>query len=130
LLFGYPGEETLTCGADTFIDDLISVAHATNIAHDAGSGWIPISAEFILTADPDWILTASSCSGGETLSEAKDRLLAEMQADPVWSKLTAVRRGNVIVIESDVLLRPGPRILDALQQVQTAIHGFYGGSRL
>jgi len=127
LLFGYPGEETLTCGSQTFLDDLILLAGARNIASKAGSGWLSISAEFILASDPEWILTASDCSGEESLQDARRRLLEEMRGDAVWSELSAVCNGNVVVIESDVLLRPGPRILDALEQLQESIAGMPGG---
>ncbi len=127
MMFGYPGETTFTCGPTTFVADVIRNAGAVNITDKLDGNWISVSAEFVLTANPDWILTATSCNGDETVEDKRTQLLGELSNDPVWSALTAVKQSQVIVLDSDVLLRPGPRILEALLLVQRELR-VAGGS--
>jgi iron complex transport system substrate-binding protein len=59
-----------------------------------------VSVESVLKADPEAIVAGSS--------RDDDALSAWRR----YSGLTAVTRGNLFVVESDMLTRPGPRILD------------------
>ncbi|MBC7502587.1 MAG: cobalamin-binding protein [Herminiimonas sp.] len=59
-----------------------------------------ISIEAVLQADPETIITGSS---------AKAERLDEWRR---FTKLTAVRRANLISLDSDTMTRAGPRILD------------------
>lgn len=126
MLFGYPGETTFTCGPSTFLADVIRRAGARNITDNLEGNWISVSAEFVLTSNPDWILTATSCTGSETVAAKREQLLSELGNDPVWSALKAVKAKQVIVLDSDVLLRPGPRILEALAAIQNEISSVDG----
>ncbi len=128
VFFGYPGENTLTCGNRSFLDDLMRLAGARNAAGEVAERWPVVSAEFVVNANPDWILTATPCSGSDDLAKAKTELLEQLRADPVWASLDAVRNGNVLVLDADILLRPGPRIVIALQQLGEALEGSSAGS--
>jgi iron complex transport system substrate-binding protein len=77
-----------------------------------------VSAELILGADPDYILTGTNCAGSESPEVTKAELLVSLRADPAWSALTAVRNGRIIVIEADLLTRPGPRLIEALAELR------------
>ena len=116
VFFGYPGELVYTAGTDSFINDVIERCELTN-AVDIPDRWPAVSAEYILALDPDWILTSTSCTEEEDPAEKRDEMLAELRADPVWSELRAVRNGQLIVVNSDHLLRPGPRILEAISAI-------------
>jgi len=115
VFYGYPGEMIYTAGGDTFINDLIERAGGLNCAWRL-EGWPAVSAEFLLDANPDYILTGTSCTADEDPEEVRTRLLAELKADKVWRNLDAVQAGRVIVIDADILNRPGPRLLDALME--------------
>ncbi|MBN2082251.1 ABC transporter substrate-binding protein [bacterium] len=115
VFYGYPGEMIYTAGGNTFINDLIERAGGLNCAWRL-TGWPAVSAEFLLDANPDYILTGTSCTEDEDPAEVKARLLAELKADQVWRNLDAVQAGRVIVIDADILNRPGPRLLDALME--------------
>ena len=82
-----------------------------------------VSAEFVVGANPACILTATSCTEAQDAEEIRAKLLEELKRDKVWSNLAAVKQEHVIVLDSDVLLRPGPRLLDALRQLKTALSG-------
>jgi iron complex transport system substrate-binding protein len=119
--FGYPGEVAYSAGPGSFIDDLLRRAGASNVVSDTGERWPQLSAEFILAAKPEWILTATACTEEENPVTKQAETLAELRKSKVWQDLPAVKDGNVIVLDSDMLLRPGPRILDALQQLNKAL---------
>jgi iron complex transport system substrate-binding protein len=122
LFFGYPGEMSVTCGPGTFLNDVIWRAGAFNIVTAEGQRWPMVSAEYVIGAQPEWLLTATACTGGETAASKRDKLLRQLTRDAVWSTLPAVQQKHVVVIDSDILLRPGPRILDALEQLRCALH--------
>lgn len=119
--FGYPGEVAYSAAPGSFIDDLLRRAGADNIVRDGAQRWPQLSAEFILAAQPEWILTATSCSEDEDPKAKHAELLERLRKDSVWKDLPAVRSGNVVVLDSDMLLRPGPRLLDALRQLNSAL---------
>jgi iron complex transport system substrate-binding protein len=119
--FGYPGDTAYSAAPGSFIDDLFKRAGAVNVVTDPSQRWPRVGAEFILAAKPDWILTATSCTEQEDAAAKRAELLKTLQADPVWSKLSAVQQGQLVVLESDILLRPGPRLLDALHAVNTIL---------
>jgi iron complex transport system substrate-binding protein len=121
MFFGYPDEVAYTAGPGSFVDDLMLRVGCRNAAASTKDHWPQVSAEFVLAAQPQWLLTATNCTEAEDAAQRKKELLAELKADPVWKKLPAVAKGQVIVIDADVLLRPGPRILDALAAVRQAL---------
>lgn len=119
--FGYPGETAYSAAPGSFIDDLMRRAGAANVVADGAQRWPELSAEFILAAQPEWILTATDCTEDEDPKAKQAETLAGLRKDPVWRDLPAVKNGNVVVLDSDTLLRPGPRILDALKQLNRAL---------
>jgi ABC-type Fe3+-hydroxamate transport system substrate-binding protein len=122
VFYGYPEEMMYSCAPGTFIGDLIKRVGGENVINDGSVAWPQVSAEFLLAADPDVILTGTSCTADEDPVAVRERMLAGLRADPVWSGLAAIEEGRLIVIDADILHRPGPRIIDALiefrQQLQ------------
>jgi iron complex transport system substrate-binding protein len=39
-----------------------------------------------------------------------------------WKSVSAVRKGRIYYVESDWLMRPGPRLIDALEQMAALFH--------
>jgi len=118
--FGYPDETTYTCGGSSFISDLMLRAGAANVAAALSDPWPMVSTEFIVAAEPEWILTGTPCIEGKDPATYGNQLLEQLQADAVWSQLPAVRENRLIVIDADILMRPGPRLLDALRALNSA----------
>ncbi|MDQ3023187.1 MAG: helical backbone metal receptor [bacterium] len=121
VFYGMPGEVTYSAAPGSFIDDLITLAGGRNVIPSGKQRWPQVNAEFILAAQPEWLLISTPCAGHTELKKASDDILASLAKDPVWSKLPAVKKGQIVVIDADVLLRPGPRILDALEQLTNAL---------
>lgn len=116
VFYGYPGELMYTCAPGSFIDSLIQLAGGENIVTDDSVRWPQVSAEFVVAANPDYILTGTSCTVDQDPAAVRAELIDTLRADAFWSQLEAVRAARVVVIDSDILNRPGPRILDALEQ--------------
>ena len=104
----------------TFLGKLYSLLGLSNIADPAiegGFGWPQLSAEFIIDADPDLIFLGNA-SWGESAETVAAR--------PGWGSLTAVQKGQVIPVDTDTSGRWGPRVVDFLRSVRSAIEKLSG----
>ncbi|MFW6117478.1 MAG: helical backbone metal receptor [Thermoproteota archaeon] len=108
----------MSAGPDTFIDELVALAGGENIFHDASTSWPVVSTEAVVQKNPDVIFFPDMYMGREILpgdiEAAKSR--------PGWDSITAVQNDAMYVIESDIISRPGPRIVDALEALAKMIH--------
>ena len=98
----------------TFLGQLYDLLGLVNIADPAdedGFGWPQLSSEFIVDTDPDLIFLADG-DLGESLQTVSSR--------PGWSSMQAVSEGRVIVLDTDIASRWGPRVVDFLEQVKSA----------
>jgi len=100
----------------TFIGELYSLLGLQNIADGAegDSGGFPqLSAEFIVSADPDLIFLADTKCCGESAATVAER--------DGWGSMSAVTDGNVIEMDDDIASRWGPRVVDYLAAVSAAV---------
>lgn len=117
-LMWYP--ELWTAGKGTFFDQLVKLAGGENVAFDL-KGWKIISKETVLARDPQIILCSQMGTG--------DVLLKKIVEDPELSKIWAVKNGKVYEIDQNILERPGPRIVEALEKIDHCIDKFLEGGR-
>jgi iron complex transport system substrate-binding protein len=90
-------------GATSFIGELIGRLGLNNIIPSHLGAFPKLSPEFVLRAQPDVIF-------------ASHRNLADMLQRPGWSSLMALKRGHTCGLDaknSDMLVRPGPRMAEA-----------------
>ena len=102
-----------TAGDGTFVGELLTLASARNIAAGAASSYPQLSAEAIIDAAPDVILLADA-EWGETPEKVCAR--------PGWAAIPACRNDRVHPIDGDLTSRPGPRIVDGLEEVARLLH--------
>ena len=96
-----------TAGKGTFIDQLIERAGGHNIASDL-EGYPQLSLEQVVAADPAFII----------LGDARYGVTPESIAErPGWENLSAVKNGKVFPFNDDLVSRPGPRLVDALEEL-------------
>lgn len=96
-----------TAGKGTFITLLIERAGGYNIAADL-DGYPQLSLEQVVAADPAFIILGDA-RYGVTLESIAQR--------PGWENLSAVKNGNVVPFNDDLVSRPGPRLVDALEEL-------------
>lgn len=102
-----------TTGSNTFQDVLIGLAGGANIASDM-DGWGQISPEAILAADPEVILFVVGPFVGSTVESISSR--------PGWEDIAAVVTGAVYAVDTNIVDRPGPRQVDALELLAGYFH--------
>lgn len=105
-----------TSGADTFLDELAQIVGLTNAFSDV-TGWAEISQEQVLARDPDYIVTTAAYYGEGELP------VDEIVAREGWQDLKAVKNGAVYNADADMTSRPGPRLLDAAQDLFDFVYG-------
>ncbi len=97
-----------TYGPGSFGDLLIARAGGYNIAHELSDPYPQMSLEQIVVANPSFILLGDSNWG--TTAE-------EVQARPGWESIYAVQSGQILPIDDNLISRPGPRLVDGLEQL-------------
>ncbi len=104
--------------SSTFVGQLLALLGMKSIADQASGaaksdGYPQLSAEYIIKANPDYIILA------DTLCCHQDAATVARRAG--WSGLAAVKAGHIIGLNDDIASRWGPRVTDLLRTVETAI---------
>lgn len=105
----------MTAGTETLADDVISSAGGQNIAYDI-SGDKAINLETVIYRDPQVIVASVGMGSGGDLP------WQYVQTEPRLENTQALLNDRVYKIDGDVIHRPGPRIVDALEQMAQFIH--------
>ena len=120
VLYGYPEVPVHTASGRTFIGDIIRLAGGTNVAEDDPTEWPTLGLEAILKANPQAII--SGYSSDYLSREEAERRWEALRGQAVWREIAAVKEGRVYLLNLDVLLRPGPRVFDGLEEVARCLH--------
>lgn len=103
-----------TVSRDSFVGDLYNTLRARNIAGNGGGVAYPqLTQEAIIAANPDVIILADEEFGVSVES---------VKARPGWDAIEAVVKDRIFGIDPDIISRPGPRIIDALEQLAQLIY--------
>jgi len=100
-----------TAGKGTLVSDIAEHCGFTNVAKVGG--YKQFGVESLLALNPDVYIVPSD--GADAA-----KVLSALRADAQLRDLKAVKSGQVIVIDSDLLLRPGPRLLEGIAQLRAA----------
>jgi iron complex transport system substrate-binding protein len=103
----------ITVGPSTFIADVIRAAGGIPIGENLKSEWPRLTLEELLPQNPDVILLPKT----ESFSPSTD----EFQSLPGWKDLRAVKERQVYFV-SEAIERPGPRLVDALEELAGVLH--------
>lgn len=115
-LDGIDPSRPFTAGPGSFIDLLIQLAGGANIATLSRIAWPQFSLEELIKADPDMIIL------GDALVPMNPQTPEMVARRPGWNRLRAVRRGAIFPIETDLVSRPGPRIVEGLELLAKLFH--------
>jgi iron complex transport system substrate-binding protein len=98
-----------TAGEGTFLHRAIVAAGGTNVAAEAGiEGYRPISEETIAEQDPEWIV--------------RNTYSPEVPKTDAYNATTAVQEGNVVVVNTNLINQPAPRIVYPILKMVKAFH--------
>ena len=102
-----------TAGPGTFIDLLITRAGGANVAASAETPYPQLGLEQLVVSNPAIILLGDSAYGVTAESVA---------ARPGWDALAAVQEGRIYPFDDNLMSRPGPRLVDGLEQLAKLLH--------
>jgi iron complex transport system substrate-binding protein len=103
-----------TSGQGTFIDLLIARAGGENLGNVLEDDWAQISIEELITQNPDIILLGDYILGGVTPEDVAARA--------GWETIAAVQNKQVITFNDNLVSRPGPRMVDGLEDLAELFH--------
>lgn len=101
-------EPLFTIGEDSFLTEIIERAGAVSVTGDIPTAYPKISKETALALNPEAII----------LSESPDNL----EPNDVFKNSPAMKNNKVFKINADLISRPGPRVVDALEQIARHLH--------
>ena len=105
-----------TTTSGSFIGSVLAAMGLENIADEAdpAAGDFPqLNAEYVLSAEPDYVFVVHS--------DKSDPTVAEIAARPGWSTLPAVADGHVVILDTDVASRWGPRVVELVKAVAAVL---------
>lgn len=101
-------EQLFTVGKNSFITDLINRAGGVSVTANVETAYPKISKETALALNPEAII----------LSDSEDN----REPNDVFINSPAVKNGRIFHVSADLLSRPGPRIVDGLEQIARSLH--------
>lgn len=104
----------MTVNKTTVHNDLISLAGGVNMAAEEPVTYPRISVEEVVKKEPEVIIISSMERGGRFEKARNDWMQ--------WTSIPAVRNKRVHLIDSDLIDRPSPRIIDGLEALARIIH--------
>lgn len=103
----------ITVGKNTFINDLINLAGGSSISATETADYPQFSRETVAARKPEVIIAPAS-HGTELVTE--ESLLHDFATTP------AVIRRRIFRVDPDLVDRPGPRIVEGLEQLARGLH--------
>ena len=103
-----------TFGPNTWGHQLIELAGGINVFGDAQAEWVQTTDEEVINRNPDVIISLYGAMHYATLEDIRKR--------PGWDKISAVANGAVYLLDENLFLRPGPRIVDGLETLAKVLH--------
>lgn len=106
-------EPIMTAGPGSFMDHLITLAGGENIAGDAADEYPQFDLEQLVERNPEVYLTSA---------DLPEKTVESIMERPGYADIDAINQGRVHLLDPNIVSRPGPRIVEALELVAKAIH--------
>ncbi|MCZ2257461.1 ABC transporter substrate-binding protein [Sporosarcina sp. G11-34] len=108
-----PAPDIFTTGKNTFMHEMLESIHATNAA-EGHEGWVKLTEEEIVVMDPDVIIT--------TYGYYVDNPAEGVLAREGWEEVPAIKNEQVFDVDSDTVTRPGPRLIEGVENLAKIIY--------
>jgi iron complex transport system substrate-binding protein len=108
-----PEPEIYTAGKNTFINEILTMIHAENAAKDL-DGWAKVNEEAVVKMNPEVILT--------TFGYYVQDPMGKVVSTKGWQDISAVKNKLVIDVNSDTVTRPGPRLIEGVEDIAKAVY--------
>lgn len=108
--------DLVAVGPGSYLNEVIEIAGGTNVLNITGQPEYPrISMEAVLRLDPDVII--DTVDMGDTDADRRQRQSVNERLWAAYDTLTAVKAGRLHAANTDALVVPGPRVVDAAEWV-------------
>jgi iron complex transport system substrate-binding protein len=114
VLYVLNSQPLITVGPGSFLHHVIDLAGGSNVAARAGAPYPRLNFEEVVREDPEFIIFPVGQAEGIPESE---QVLWQR-----WTTISAVKHRRLYQVPSDLLNRPGPRIVQGLEQLMRIIH--------
>ncbi|MGI8811536.1 MAG: ABC transporter substrate-binding protein [Pyrinomonadaceae bacterium] len=101
-------EPLYTVGQGSFLTEIVERAHGDLVTNDIEKSFPVISKERALAINPAAIILSDSSDNAEP--------------NAAFINSPAVKNGRVYRINADIISRPGPRLVDALEEIAADLH--------
>ena len=98
-------------GKSTFLNEMIEIIGAENIFANE-DGWISPTAESIIDANPDVIITNA---------EYMENPTGEIKSRNAWENINAIKNNEVYLVDKNASSRPSQNVVKALKQMAEAV---------
>lgn len=103
----------MTASKTSYINEIMMLSGLDNIYAESPMDYPTISYEDIAVKNPAYILIPSDTTKTDKIKVEKDELAKSL------SSTDAVRNNNFIVVDNNVVFRPGPRVMDAVKLIRS-----------
>jgi len=104
--------DIMAAGKNTFIDEILNTVQANNIITE--EGWPKIDQEAVIASNPDVIITTYGFYVEDPIKKVTSR--------EGWQDMNAVKNKQVVDVHSDKVTRPGPRLVEGVEEVAKAVY--------
>ncbi len=101
-------EPLFTIGKESFLTDVINRAGGISVTENVATAYPKLSKETALALNPEVII----------LSDSEDN----KEPNDVFKNSPALQNNKVFKINADIISRPSPRLVDALEQIARDLH--------
>ncbi|WP_203249142.1 ABC transporter substrate-binding protein [Sporosarcina beigongshangi] len=108
-----PAPDIFTTGKNTFMHEMLEAINATNAAEEQ-DGWVKMTEEEIVQLNPDVIITTY----GYYIDNPAEQVLSR----DGWAEVTALKNEQVFDVDSDMVTRPGPRLIEGVESLAKIIY--------
>lgn len=104
----------MTAGPQSFTGQMITLAGGNNIFSDVKEEYPQVSSEELVSRNPQVIISADTHGDKLNLETLKER--------DGWQSIDAYKNNRIILLDGDVVSRPGPRMIDAIEMMAKALY--------
>lgn len=105
-------DKLYTFGKDSYVHELIEIAGGFSITESMDSSSPELNEEYVITSNPDIILG--------TFANEVDLL----ENHPSFQSVPAIRNNQICMVEASLILRPGPRLVQGMEEIAACVRSF------
>lgn len=108
----------VVAGPSTYLSELLKIAGGSNVLVDSMISYPRISLETVVRLNPDVIFDLSTMGHASNQANQQNRLRQPWLSH---RELAAVRTKNVFGLVSEALVTPGPRVVEAVEEIRSQL---------